>query len=317
MYKEYYHFSEDPFDLRPDPKFLYMARSHWEVFSAMMSGVKEKKGIIVITGEVGIGKTILIYALLKDLSEGIKTAFIFNPNLDFKSMLETILHELGVPLKEREKDIRLLLSRFRKYLNQRSKQGEIVTVIVDEAQSLDAEVLESLCRIPDPDTSAAKSLQIFLVGHPELGRMLNSRKLEATSRKVGVYAQIKPLTPEEGRGYIHHRLKVAGRDISEVFTAGAINQIWKHAKGIPRIMNLICDRSLFIGHEQSKPIIDSQIINQAIADLDDHKSEKAEAYPLASFRKSVHYVAIRVIIFLLSLGIFLFTIKKILPLIMG
>ena len=317
MYKEYYHFSEDPFDLRPEPKFLYLARSHWEVFSVMMSGVKEKKGIIVITGEVGIGKTTLIYALLKDLSEGIKTAFIFNPKLDFKSMLETILQELEVPLNEGKKDIRFLVIQFKEYLKQRSNRGEVVTVIIDEAQSLNVEVLESLCRILEPDTPAAKALQIFLIGHPELGRMLNSKKLEVTNKKVGVYAQIKPLTHEEGRGYIHHRLKIAGRDISEVFTAGAVNQICKYAKGIPRVMNLICDRSLFIGHEQSRPIIDSQIINQAIADLDDHAYEKAEPHSLANFRKSVHYVAIRVIIFLLSLGVFLFTVKKILPLIMG
>jgi general secretion pathway protein A len=317
MYREYYCFSEDPFDLRPDPKFLYMARSHWEVFSAMMSGVKEKKGIIVITGQVGIGKTILIYALLKDLSEGIKTAFIFNPNLDFKSMLETILHELGVPLKEREKDIRFLLSRFRTYLNQRSTQGESVTVIIDEAQSLDAEVLESLCRLSDPETAAAKSLQILLVGHPELGRMVNSKKLEATNRKIGVSAQIKPLTHEEGRGYIHHRLKIAGRDIYEVFTPGAVKKICKYAKGIPRVINLICDHSLSIGYEQSRPIIDSKIVRQAFAGLDRREYENAEARSLPILPKTTHYMAIRVIIFLLSLGMFILAIKKILPLVTG
>jgi general secretion pathway protein A len=317
MYREYYHFSEDPFDLRPEPKFLYMARSHWEVLSAMMEGVKERKGIIVVTGEVGIGKTILIYALLKDLSEKIKTAFIFNPNLDFESMLETILRELKVPLSEREKDIRYLLIQFRKYLNQSYRQGEIVTIIIDEAQSLNDEVLESLCRLSDPDIPASKSLQILLVGHPELEQMLNSRKLGAMNGKIGVVAQIKPLTREEGKGYIHHRLKLVGRDISEVFTAGAVNQIWKHANGIPRVMNLICDRSLDIGYKQSRPIVDSKIVRQARADLDNDKYEKAEARPLANVRKTVYYVAIRIIIFLLSLGIFLFTIKKILPLIMG
>jgi general secretion pathway protein A len=317
MYREYYRFSEDPFDLQPNPKFLYMARSHWEVFSAMMSGVKEKKGIIVITGEVGIGKTILIYALLKDLSEGIKTAFIFNPNLDFKSMLETILHELGVPLKEREKDIRFLLSRFRTYLNQRSKQGEIVTVIIDEAQGLNIEVLESLCRLSDPDTPAAKSLQILFVGHPELGRMMNSEKLEAINRKVGVYAQIKPLTPEEGRGYIHHRLKIAGRDIYEVFTPGAVKKICKYAKGIPRVINLICDRALSIGCEQSRPTVDSKIVRQAFAGLDRREYENAEARSLPIPRRTAYYVAIRVIIFLLSLGMFILAVTKILPLVTG
>jgi general secretion pathway protein A len=315
MYREYYRLSEDPFNLRPDPKFLYMARSHWEVLSAMMAGVKERKGIIVVTGEVGIGKKTLIYALLKDLSEEIKTAFIFNPNLDFKTMLETILHELGVPLKENENDICFLLIQFRKYLNQSYSQREIVTVIIDEAQSLNVEVLESLCRLSDPDTPAAKALQILLVGHPELGWMLNSEKLEAINRKIGVYAQIKPLTCEEGRGYIHHRLKVVGRDTSEVFTAGAVNKIWKYAKGIPRVMNLICDRALFIGYKKSKPIIDSKIVRQAIADLNDHEYEKPEADPFANFPKSARFGAIRAAIFMLSLVIFFLTLGKISPVI--
>lgn len=317
MYKEYYRFTEDPFDLRPEPRFLYMARSHLQVFSAMMSGVKEKKGIIVVTGEVGIGKTILIYALLKDFREEIKTAFIFNPQLDFKNMLLTILHELGVPLKESEKDIRFLLIAFRKYLNQSYSRGEIVTVVIDEAQNSNVEVLESLCRLSDPDTPAAKSLQILLVGHPELGLMLNSEKLEAINRKVGVYAQIKPLTREEGSGYIKHRLQIAGRELSEVFTAGAVIKIWKYAKGIPRVMNLICDRALFIGHKKSRPIIDSKIVRQAIADLDHPEEAKTEADSLADFRKTARFVAIRIALFLLSLGIFLLTIKKILPLITG
>jgi general secretion pathway protein A len=317
MYREYYHFSEDPFDLRPDPKFLYLARSHWEVLSTMMSGIKERKGMIVITGEAGIGKTILIHALLKDLNEKIKTAFIFNPTLDLPSMLETILRELKVPVPPIERDVRLLLVAFRKYLNQRFTQGEIVTVIIDEAQGLQDEVLESLFRLSDPETPAAKSLQILLLGHPELDRRLKSQKLEILHREVAVSDQIKPLTREEGRGYIHYRLKLVGRDSSEIFTDRAVNQIWKYAKGIPRVMNLICDRSLFIGYEQSRPIIDSKIVRQAIADFEEHAEEEKEATPLPHFGRSARYVAIRIAIFLLSLGIFFLTLKKILPLLMG
>ena len=318
MYREYYHFSEDPFDLRPDPRFLYLARGHWEVLSTMISGIKERKGMIVITGEAGIGKTILIHALLKDLDEKIKTAFVFNPTLDFPNMLATILRELKVPLPPVEKDIRLLLIEFRKCLNQSFNEGEILTVIIDEAQGLRDEVLESLVRLLDPETPAAKSLQILLLGHPELERMLNSEKLVTVRREAPVYARIKPLTREEGRGYIHYRLKVVGRELAELFTDRAVNQIWKYARGVPRVMNLVCDRSLFIAYEQSRPIIDSKIVGQAIADFEEHKEEEPEAVPLANSGKSAaRYVAIRIVIFLLSLGIFLFTIKKILPLLMG
>ena len=316
MYKEYYRFSEDPFDLRPDPRFLYLARSHSEVLSAMKSGIKEKKGIIVIAGQTGIGKTTLINALLEDLGEEMKTAYISSPIPDFKSLLETILQELGVPINEGENEIYLLLIQFRKYFNERYSRGEIVRVIIDEAQSLNAEVLESLGRLLDPDTAAAKSLQILLVGDMELLWMLNSEKLEAVNREIEVYAQIKPLTREEGRGYIQHRLKVAGRDISEIFKAGAVKKIWKHAKGIPRAMNLLCDRALFIGHEKSRPIIDSKIVRQAIADLDHHEDAGTEAGAFANLGRSARFGAIRFAIFILSLGIFFLALGEIRQVIM-
>jgi general secretion pathway protein A len=304
MHSDDYHFSEEPFALGPDPKFLFMARSHSEVFSAMVSGVKEKKGLIVITGEDGIGKTTLIYALLRDLRDKIKIAFISTPILDFKNMLETILQELGVPLKESQKDIGYLLIQFRKYLNQSCNRGEVVTVIIDEAQRLNVEALESLCRLTDPDTPAAKSLQILLVGQPELCWMLNSEKLEAINRKVGVFEQIKPMTREEGKEYIRHRLQFVGRDISEVFTPGAVKRIWKHAKGIPRVMNVISDRALSIGHEKSRPIIDSKIVKEAMADLKDHEKAKMEESPSANSRKGFYFMATKAVIFMLSLGLF-------------
>ena len=313
MYREYYNFSEDPFDLTPDSKFLYMTGSHLEVFSAMVSGVKEKKNLIVITGEDGIGKTTLIYAFLKDLREEIKIAFISTPILDFQNMLETILQELGVPLKESQKDIRFLLIQFRKYLNQSFNRGEVVTVIIDEAQRLNVEALESLCRLTDPDTPAAKSLQILLVGQPDLCWMLNSERLEAINRKVGVFKRIKPLTREEGKEYIHHRLQSVGRDISEVFTPGAAKRIQKYARGIPRVMNAISDRALSIGHQKSSPIIDSKIVKQAMAELKDHENAKVEGPPSAHSRKCVCSMAARVIIFMLSLGLFFLFLERFHP----
>jgi general secretion pathway protein A len=320
MYREYYHFSENPFDLRPDAKFLYLACSHGEVLSTMMAGIKERKGMIVITGEAGIGKTILIHALLKDLNEKIKTAFIFNPTLDFPSMLATVFHELGLPVNENQEDTPSMLHRFGEYLNQRFIAGEIVTVVIDEAQSLRDDVLENLCLFSDPETPVGKALRIFLIGHPGLATMLDAARKGAINGKVGLQARIKPFNRQEGKRYIHHRLQIVGRDSSEVFTAGAVHQIWKYAKGIPRVMNLICDRSLQIGYRESRPIIDSQIVSQAIAEEGKHENqeyEETEAPPPAGFKEDTHSLAVRIAILLLSLGIFLFTLKRILPLLTG
>ena len=210
MYTEFYGFLEAPFTLNPNPRFLYLAHSHYEALSSMMSGIKERKGIVLITGEAGVGKTTLIYALLKELSEKIKTAFIFQTGLDFRDLLKNIFRDLDVPISEKEENIPSLLVQFLKYLNERLSRDETVTIVIDEAQSLDEEVLKDLVRLSSPDTPAAKVLQILLVGDPELEVKLNSETLRPFKEKIAVHRQIRPLTREEGRGYIRHRLKIVG-----------------------------------------------------------------------------------------------------------
>ncbi|NWF57721.1 MAG: AAA family ATPase [Syntrophaceae bacterium] len=268
MYKEYYRFSEEPFGLHPDPKFLYLAMSHYKALTAMMSGIKEKKGLILVTGEVGGGKTILIHALLKDLSKNIKTAFIFNPRFDFKSLLKTILLDLELPIDKKEESVPRLLEQFKEYLQARAKRDEMVVIIIDEAQGLEDDVLEEVERLSALVPSGSRVLQILLVGQPELETKLNLEKFRVLRGKIAVHSQITPLTREEGRGYIKHRLKLVGRNASEVFTSEAMKRVWHFAGGIPRVMNLICDRALLIGYSNSGTIVDSKIIDQAIQDYD-------------------------------------------------
>jgi len=305
MYEKFYRFSAQPFSLSPDPKFLYLARSHFEAFSTMMSGIKERKGIIVITGEVGIGKTILIYALLKDLDEKIKTAFIFNPRLSFKDLLKAILVDLEAPVAEKEENLFVLLVQFRKYLQERLTRDETVAIVIDEAQGLDDEALRGLTSLPSQDSPSAKLLQILLVGQPELEVRLNSEKLRPVKEKIAVHRQIRPLPREEGRGYIEHRVRAAGRNISEVFASEAVNRIWEFAEGIPRVMNLLCDRALSIGFKNSSPMIDFKIVKAAIKELDYLRSPQSRIFGPFFPQLNFQYKILGVLILLfLGVGIF-------------
>ncbi len=278
MGKDFYGFQEEPFKLSPNPKFLYFSSSHYAVLSSILYWIEERKSLMVITGEVGVGKTILLYALLRVLSQQIKTAFIFNPKLDFKGLLTNILRDLGVPIAEKEEDLDSLKLRFSEYLRERPGINEAVTIIIDEAQSLDEEVLEDLGRLLVSVSPATRGLQILLVGQPELEVKLNSERLRFIKDRIAIHGKITPLTREEGRGYIRHRLKMAGRDISEVFTSDAVTRIWSFAAGIPRVMNLICDRALLIGYRASSPIIDSEIAEEAIKDFLYLQPDKPEAF---------------------------------------
>jgi general secretion pathway protein A len=316
MYREFYGFSEEPFAQSPNPRFLYLARSHFEALSSMMSGIKDRKGVILITGEVGTGKTTVIYAVLKDLSEKIKTALVFHPGLDFKSLLKSILLDLDVPMWKGQENMLYFVGEFRRYLNERLAQDEIVAVIIDEAQNLDEEVLEGLGQFCNPDIPAAKVLQILLVGHPELEVKLNCDKLCVLRKSINVHCQITPLTREEGGAYIEHRLKLAGRNISEIFTPEVANRVWEFAQGIPRVINSVCDRALLIGFSKSSPIIDSKIVKEAMKELAYlHPGNSKPLLQMLSLKKS-GYKILKIFFFLFSVLLFLFSLRKILAVIL-
>lgn len=315
MYKDFYGFSEMPFALTPDPKFLFLARSHFEALSSMISGILDRKGVIVVSGEAGVGKTTIIYALLKDLDKKLKIVFIFNPKLDFQQLLENILRELEVPLREQEKKLPFILFKFKKYLNERLTRDETLAVVIDEAQSLNEEVLKDLLRLSSQDTPGAKLLQTILVGHSELEAKMVPEKPRSFQNRTVTHRQIRPLTREEGRGYIRHRLNLVGRDISEIFTSEAVNRIWEFAGGIPRVMNLICDRALFIGYNNSSPLIDSKIVKEAIKDFTHLRPLKSEVLGTVLNLGKPSNRTLRIWILILSIGIFLLSMSKILTVI--
>jgi len=266
MYKEFYGFSEDPFNLTPDPGFLFSPSGHTEVRSSIIDGIREKKGIMVLTGEVGAGKTTFINALRTDLSDGVKTALILNPRMTFNQLLKAVLAELKIPVAA--KNSFSLQRSFHEYLKEKSAADEIVLIIIDEAQHLTPKVLEDLrrfyCQIP----FGVNGPRTLLVGQLELEDRLDSRELREFKQRVAIQLQISLLNFQESREYIDHRLKVAGSSSSKVFTPEAVDAICEYAKGIPRVINVICDGALFSGYAVSAPIINDQMVREVIADID-------------------------------------------------
>jgi len=265
MYEQFYDFSEKPFSLTPDPKFLYLTPYHREALAAMLYGIKERKGFISITGEVGTGKTTLIYSFLKQCSEKVKTVFIFHTHITFEQLLENILHELGLPILEGGKSTHLRL--LNEYLVQSLSRDENLAIIIDEAHNLSKEVMEELRMLSNLETPKSKLLQIVLVGQPELEAKLDSEDLRQLKQRIGIRRHISPLSREECVNYIEHRLNVVGSSTSRIFTPAAVSLICDYSKGTPRTINILCDNALLIGYGLSRKKLDVDIIREVIEDM--------------------------------------------------
>ena len=262
MHLKFFGFSEEPFNLTPDPDFLYLSLSHKEALSLMISTVKKRLGTITITGEVGTGKTTLVYTLLKDLDKNIKVAFVFSPRLSLEDLLTTILIDLGVPVAETK--LYAPLQMFNLYLKERLPLDETVVIVIDEAQEMDMKVLERLNRLSKWEPAASKLLQIILVGQPELEKDLDSPGLIEFKKRIAVRRQLSSLTPAETKSYIDHRLRKAGSSSSKVFTPQAVELICKYSEGIPRVINQLCDHSFLMGYALSIPKIDARTVRDVI-----------------------------------------------------
>ena len=279
MYNEFYGFSEKPFEITPDPKFLYLTSSHRKALDAMIKDIKSRQGFISITGEVGTGKTTLIHSLLTSLDDKVKTVFIFHTAITFEEFLGSTLRELH--LEVTGKDKKTLLYQLVEYLLHIGND-EMVAVIIDEAQHLAIETLQELGKLSDLGSLASWRLQIVFVGQPEFENILNSPNLKILNQRIRIRREITTMTAEESRDYIEHRLKLVGSSTSKTFTPKAISVIIEHAEGIPRIINIVCDNALLNGFSESKKIIDEKIIREVIKNLEG--PSRWEFRPMRIFR---------------------------------
>ncbi len=266
MYKDFYGLREYPFNMTPDPEFLFLSRNHRIGLDLLLYGIQQRKGFIVITGEVGAGKTTLCRALLNSLDKNTKTALILNPVLSATEILQAITDEFRLqPAKTTRKH---LYDTFNAFLIRELAANHNVALIVDEAQNLKPAVLEQIRLLSNLETEKEKLLQIILVGQPELGELLARENLRQLRQRVALNHHLASLTLEETGDYIQHRLHIAGADGRMQWTTEAVRLVHEFSRGIPRLINNLCDRALLAGYVRETLVIEADLIQQAIADTE-------------------------------------------------
>jgi general secretion pathway protein A len=266
MYLGFYGFREKPFSTTPDPRFLYMTPDHLDALAQLIYSVEDNRGFLVLTGEVGTGKTTLLHALLEHLDGQAAVALILNSTLPYEGILESMLGDYGVPTEGLTTAERLrALNRF---LRERRGQGLGAVLIVDEAQNLSPETLEQVRLLSNFETPKDKLLQILLVGQPELAVKLQLPSLRQLRQRVEFFCTTRALSGEQTSEYIRTRLRIAGSRDLGLFTSRAMARIAHYAKGIPRLINIVCDHSLVIGYAEQSRRIDVEIVRQAIAHIE-------------------------------------------------
>ncbi len=265
VYLDFYGFAEKPFDLTPDPKYLYLSAKHKEVLAHLVFGLQENNGFLKIIGEVGTGKTTIIRSFLRELREGFNFAYVFHPCLNSLELLQSINEELGLPAESESK--RTLITHLRKFLVKERALGHRVVVIIDEAQNLDPAVLEELRLLSNLETETEKLIQIVLIGQPELEALLARQELRQLKQRITIQWELLPLNLEETRGYIQHRLNVAGGKGKIRFEKAAVDMLYRYTQGIPRMINVMADRALLLAYTQNSKRITTKIIRSASHDI--------------------------------------------------
>ena len=267
MYASYFGLKESPFTLSPEPRYLFLSEQHRDALNCMIYGIKEKKGFILISGGIGMGKTTICRSLLASLDDSVETALIFNTAVSDLELLETVLGEYGIAVKSKSKTKKIYIDALNDFLLQNFAAGKTAVLLIDEAQNLSHGVMEQIRMLSNLETEAEKLIQIILIGQPELVGSLMLPALRQLNERITVRYDLKPLSPLEVCQYIQHRLMVAQGPGSLKFTKGAFNLIYRFAEGIPRRINAICDRALLIAYTKNTSKIDRKIIQLAVNDI--------------------------------------------------
>ena len=268
VYQEHFGLLREPFSITPDPDFLYLSTSHREGLAQLVYGIKGRKGFVVLTGEVGTGKTTLIRALLEVLNGKTHTAFMFNTIGSPKVLLRSICHDFGLlASQENQRDLHDYITLLNQFLLESYEKGENVALIIDEAQNLSTEVLEAIRLLSNFETSRDKLLQILMIGQPELATRLNSPELRQLKQRVMLRHKLNPLSFPDCKEYVARRIEIAGGTPS-IFSLKALESLYTYSGGIPRLINVLCDNGLLTAFSLGKEVVDAGMIQEVAKDLD-------------------------------------------------
>ena len=266
MYQSYFGLNEAPFSIAPDPRYLYMSQRHQEALAHLLYGVDGGGGFVLLTGEVGAGKTTVCRCLLEQIPPSCDVAYIFNPKLTVAELLSTICVEFGIVYPPENLSIKVYIDCINAYLLDAHARGRHTVLIIDEAQNLDIVVLEQLRLLTNLETNQRKLLQIILLGQPELAEMLQLDELRQLAQRIIARYHLGPLTRQEVAAYVRHRLGVAGTQ-RQLFSTALLGQLYRLSGGIPRIINVLCDRALLGAYVQNKERVDRATLAQAAREV--------------------------------------------------
>ncbi len=283
MYLKMFGLQEKPFHITPNPRFIFLSKKHKEAFAHLLYGVKQRVGFLSLIGEVGTGKTTVLRTLLRQLEQAdYQVALIFNPRLTALELLQSIHREFGIPFRDGESNFASLHDSLNRFLLEERQQGKTVVLVIDEAQNLDPTVLEQLRLLSNLETETDKLLQLIIVGQPELDEVLGRHELRQLKQRLIVRYCLTNMDAEDTAAYVNHRLKVAGYRGGSLFTEKAMRQIYRITHGLPRLINILCDRALLVAYSNELDSVDHKVIAETQAELSGEKVLKSKRWPFAA-----------------------------------
>lgn len=286
MYKDYFGLNNKPFSIAPDPHYLYMSERHREALAHLIYGLQTEGGFVLLTGEVGTGKTTICRCLLEQIPDDTQIAFVLNPKLTVPELLATICDELEIDYPPNNTSIKIFIDTINHYLLEAHAQGHKTVVIIDEAQNLSIDVLEQIRLLTNLETNKQKLLQVIMLGQPELKAMLAQPELRQLAQRITARYHLEPLSTEEMAGYISHRLAIAGVE-RPLFTVATIRKLYQLSGGVPRLINLLCDRALLGAYVQEQHIVKPKLLTMTAKEVFGDKSGKLSQPSSSHWRRNL------------------------------